>query len=77
MDRNVQSAVFVPPYGRCGTLPIREFDDSTSGKKDDQEASYIPDYTGIFITDWEIPGEMHEPGINRNPDFDFIVDWKN
>lgn len=76
-DEKVQKTVFVSPYGRSGTSPIRECDDSASGKKDDQEASYIPDYTGAFITEWEVPGEMHEPGINRSPDFDFVVDWKN
>lgn len=77
MNKNVQGTVFVPPYGRYGTSPKWKFDDSAGGKKEDQEASYIPDYTGAFITDWDIPGEAHEPGINRSPDFDFIVDWKN
>lgn len=76
-DKIVQKTVFASPHGRSGTSPIRECDNSASGKKDDQEASYIPDYTGAFITEWEVSGEMQEPGINRSPDFDFVVDWKN
>lgn len=60
-----------------GTSPVWGCDDSARGKNEDQEASYRPEYTGSFITEWEIPYESDESGIRNNPGHDFVVDWIN
>ena len=41
----------------------------------EREVSYKSDYTGAFITDWEVPIEPKSPG--EGPRADFIVDWIN
>ena len=52
----VQRSMFVSRRRKRGASPVWGCDDSANGKKEDQEASYKPDYTGAFITDWEISG---------------------
>lgn len=73
----VQRSMGVSRKWKRSASPVRDCDDSAKGKKEDQEASYKPDYTGAFITDWEIPGEIHDPKKGRRPEADFIVDWIN
>lgn len=67
----------LPVRERTGTSPVWGCEDSARGKKEDQEASYRPEYTGAFITEWEIPGDAEESGIRNNPGHDFVVDWIN
>lgn len=73
----VQRSVLVSGKRKRGVSPEWACEDSAKGKKDDQEASYKPDYTGGFITDWEVPAEMYTPKKGNKPGTDFIVDWKN
>lgn len=72
-----QRSMFVSRWRKRGASPVWSCDDSANGKKEDQEASYKPDYTGAFITDWEISGEMNTPEKGNRPGSDFIVDWIN
>lgn len=61
--------------GERGTSLVWGCDDSSNGDKKDREVSYKSDYTGAFITDWEVPIEPKSPG--EGPRADFIVDWIN
>ena len=48
---------------------------SPNGEDNPQEVGYRSDYTGAFITDWEIP--MEPQGTREDPGVDFVVDWTN
>lgn len=70
-----QRSMYAVRAGGRGASPVWSCDDSSNGDKKDREVSYKSDYTGAFITDWEVPFEPKDPG--EGPRTDFIVDWTN
>lgn len=76
-SREKQKAMYVSRKEERGISPVWEYDDFVNGKKEDHKASYHPDYTGTFITDWEIHSDSFELDKQNNSGLDYIVDWKN
>lgn len=70
-----QRSMYAVRAGERGTSLVWGCDDSSNGDKKDHEVSNKSDYTGAFITDWEVPIEPKSPG--EGPRADFIVDWIN
>ena len=70
-----QRSMYAVRAGERGTSLVWGCDDSSNGDKKDREVSYKSDYTGAFITDWEIPKEPQ--GTREDPGVDFVVDWTN
>ncbi|WFE84428.1 hypothetical protein [Parabacteroides chongii] len=60
---------------RRGASPVWNCKNSPNGEDNPQEVGYRSDYTGAFITDWEIP--MEPQGTREDPGVDFVVDWTN
>ena len=58
-----------------GASPVWNCKKPADGDDKTQEAGYGSDYTGAFITDWEIPKEPQ--GTREDPGVDFVVDWTN
>lgn len=55
--------------------PVWSCKSPANGDEKNQEVGNNSDYTGAFITDWEIP---NEPQVAReDPGMDFVVDWTN